>query len=362
MTNRERLLAVAEGRECKEVPWLPDLSYYHRIRNEEGNMPEPYRGLDLPDLHKKVNAGLFWHTYQDFVKVSYVRCEVTVNRQGNEQVTRVRTPVGDLREVRMKTEGSAGSYFVTEFFVKELKDLDAYEAFVRDRKLTHRPEAMDKIDPWVGDWGYYDLVQWGSPIRVLWNIAGLENGVVLLYEHEDRCREFFKAVEESEDRMAELTCLTKGKMVILGDNVDQSLFSPPLYRKFLLPYYQKRCAQFHAAGKIVSNHMDGQLRLLLPLVKESGIDIMDGITPDPVNDYTYEEAAAATAGRMRIFGGVPCTMFCDHTPIEAILEYAERFIRAVPGRIIFNVGDQVPPNADIEKVRRLGDFVNEFRW
>jgi len=362
VTQRERILAVAEGCERREIPWLPDLSYYHRIRNVDGNMPEPYRDVDLLTLHKTIDAGLFWHTYQTFVEANFDRCTRETRQEGDEQVTEIHTPVGDLRQVRRRTGGSAGSYFTTEFLVKDLTDLDVYEYYVRDRKLTAKPAVMDEIDVWVGQFGYYDLVEHASPIRCLWDIAGLELGIVLLYEHADRCKAFFAAVDEAEDEMTEITCNTPGEMVILGDNVDKSLFSPPLFEQYLLPYYQKRCERLHAAGKIVSVHMDGQLRGLLPMMKETGIDIMDGITPQPVNDYTIEEAAEATDGRLRIFGGVPCTMFCDSTPMDDILAYADRFIRAVPGRIIFNVGDQVPPNADIEKVRRLGEFVNSFRW
>ena len=146
--------------------------------------------------------------------------------------------------------------------------------------------------------------------------------------------------------------------MIFGDNVDNTSVSPDLYAKYSLPYYQRKCEFLHAANKTVLCHMDGRLQGLLPLVKETGIDVLDGITPEPMNDFTVDELAAALGEKQFAWAGVPSSMFSAAATQQDVVDYAKRLIDTLGDKLILNVGDQLPPDADISLVEVVTEVVN----
>ena len=99
--------------------------------------------------------------------------------------------------------------------------------------------------------------------------------------------------------------------------------------------------------------MDGRLAGLLPMVRDTGLDILDGLTPAPMNDWELSQCLAALGPNQRLWCGVPCTLFCDGTAAGAIQAFGRRILDAFGPRVVLNVGDQVPPNADIDNVAAL---------
>ena len=68
--------------------------------------------------------------------------------------------------------------------------------------------------------------------------------------------------------------------------------TPPVaYRQHCLPFYQRRTALAHQAGKPLLVHMDGRLRALAPLIRESGFDVVESFSlPDIGGDMSLAEA------------------------------------------------------------------------
>ena len=241
--------------------------------------------------------------------------------------------------------------------MKTVDDLRVMIAMTRDRVCTPNPDAARRIRRDIGGGGIYTLVQNASPMRkFVTDWAGVETAYLMLHDRPDAVAELLAAIDETEDEFTDITCDTPGRIVILGDNVDRSLLPPPIFREYLLDYYRKRAEQFQQAGKIVMLHMDGQLQGILPLMTESGIDVMDGLTPEPAGDFTPEDVRAALGDRMKCWCGVPASLFCDETPVETILDQSRHIIDVLGGRLILNVADQVPPNADIEKVAAVAQL------
>ena len=123
---------------------------------------------------------------------------------------------------------------------------------------------------------------------------------------------------------------------------------------------EAQARQFRDAGKISMLHMDRQLQGILPLMLETELDVMDGLTPEPAGDFTPEEVRDALGDRMKCWCGVPASLFCDSTPVEKIIEMSRHIIDVLGGRLILNVADQLPPNADIDKVEAVSRLVQEL--
>jgi len=269
------------------------------------------------------------------------------------RVETIRTPVGTLTGRRERPH-RLESWFWREHLVKTIDDLDVLEYMVTHRTLVPTYPKVQAVLDELGGFGFIDLVLPRSPMpKLLIDWAGIEGGILMLLDHRDRCEAFFETVAAADDEAFRIIGGAPGHVAIFGDNVDEVIVSPPMFRRYSLPYYQRRCEQLHAAGKLVACHMDGRLHGLLPMIRDSGLDILDGLTPAPMNDWELSECLAALAPNQRLWCGVPCTLFCDATSTEDILSFGRRILATFGDRVVLNVGDQVPPNADIEKVASL---------
>ena len=164
-------------------------------------------------------------------------------------------------------------------------------------------------------------------------------------------------IEECEEASFDIVGRCPGRLVIFGDNVDNLSVSPDLFRRYSLPYYQRKSERLQACGKTVLCHMDGRLQGLLPLIGETGIDVLDGITPEPMGDYSIRELRDALGDGQIAWAGVPSTLFCAGGARQTVVEYARRLCDALGDRLILNVGDQLPPDADIALVEAVSEWV-----
>ena len=73
------------------------------------------------------------------------------------------------------------------------------------------------------------------------------------------------------------------KIVLIGDNIDEVLIDPRLFKKYCLPFYQECSKLLRSHSKIVSSHMDGMLKSLKSLILESGLNFIHGFTPSGGN-------------------------------------------------------------------------------
>jgi hypothetical protein len=203
-----------------------------------------------------------------------------------------------------------------------------------------------------------DIVLYRSPFgKLVHEYMGFEAVVFALHDNEQRVLDFLEFQEYHDLRFVELAARAPGSIVIISDHADENLISPPLYRRYCIPFYRKACRIIHAAGKYASTHLDGNFRGFFPFIGETGFDLLDGCTPAPMFNYEVEELAAALAPGMSCYCGVPAGLFTIGTSHDEICSFGERIARAFGGRAIVNVGDILPPTGDIEAVIALGKHV-----
>jgi hypothetical protein len=368
MTHRQRILALLEGRPVDRTPWFPDLHYWLKVRRTTGELPEAYRGLAdgefcdrLLELHRRpeIDAGLPWHVYGDFLKIGYGSTEIVTVRESEDTArTEIRTPIGTLT-ARQRRGHAWESPFRVEYPVKSVEDFKIVEFMLRDRRVEEHYVAAMQLLAWLGGQGTIQLVLPRSPMpRIIHDYMGLEAGVMALYDSPEECERLMAVIEETDAEPFRIISRCPGRLVIFGDNVDNMSVSPDLYRRYSLPYYQRRCEMLHTAGKTVLCHMDGRLKGLLPLVKDTGIDVLDGITPEPMNDFSIKELADALGPRQFAWAGVPSSMFCAAASRQDVLDCARRLMDRLGPRLVLNVGDQLPPDADIGLVETVSAMVN----
>jgi hypothetical protein len=366
MNHRTRILNVLSGRGSQNdhPPYFPDLSYFVEVRQRRNQMPAAYADCaTLLDVHHKMDVGLPVHLYSEVYEIRYdesVRIETHEMPDGYDKITT--TPVGSVRE-RRRSVMPGESPSRVEYSVKTIEDLRVIEYTLTHRRLVPTYEKVKQALDAMGDFGFADLVLPRSPMPLLIiDLANMENGTYLMMDHPQECDRFFQVCSEANDIAFDLMGKCPyGSVCIFGDNIDEVMVSPSMFRRYSLPYYQRRCEQLHRGGKLVSAHMDGRLRGLLPMMKDTGLDIFDGATPEPMNDWSLEQMARALGPDQRLWCGVPATLFADGTTTQQVKDFSKRILDAFGPKVVLNVGDQLPPDGDLARVAASAEVAAKYR-
>ena len=144
------------------------------------------------------------------------------------------------------------------------------------------------------------------------------------------------------------------------DNLDGMMTNPRLFEKYSLPYYQKYTSLLHDQGKKVGCHTDGNIKSLLSLLAQSGLDVCESFSPSPLTECTFEEAWDAWQNGPMIWGGIPSPILEEHSSEGEFQEYVSRLLQTIGDKpIILGVGDMVLGNNLIERVEYIAGEVEK---
>ncbi len=384
MTHRERFFAVVEGRaeRLDRPPFFPDVSdWYAAARTppdrpgragsgrfiadddpmhaQAGSMPKPFADMTYLDFYRRFDWGLPVHLY-DWYDLEYDGVERSVRREGNRRITRLRCPKGELEKV--DTLAADGSWGPTVHLAKDLADLEVLRCVQQRVRFVPRYDRVLAVLEAIGTMGVADLPVMRSPFgKLVHEYLGFEKVIYALHDDCQAVLDFLDFQETVDLELVRLAAAAPARIVILSDHADENLISPPQYREFCIPYYRKITRILHAAGKIVSTHLDGNFKGYFPLLGQTGFDLLDGCTPAPMMNYEVEQLAAALPAGMSCYCGVPATLLCRKLPDEQIMAFGRRILDAFGGRTILNVGDILPPDGDVRQVVRLGLMAMEYQ-
>lgn len=152
------------------------------------------------------------------------------------------------------------------------------------------------------------------------------------------------------------------RYVEFPDNIHSLMTNPRLFAEYCLPFYQRYSEILHGQGKRVGSDTDGNVRPLLTLLKESGLDVCESFSPHPLTPCTLEEAWEAWRGRPIIWGGIPSPTLEARVGEEEFREYVSRLLGIVgAGPFIIGVGDMVMGHNSIERVRWKAQQVEDHQ-
>ena len=189
MTNRERILAILDGKSPNRIPWIPRLQLWYNARLAEHNLPERFAGMTLREVEHAIGVGTPAREGRIFA-VRYEGMEVAVVNEGRSTVTKYITPHGTAwRRVELAESlvGYADSGLDVEFPIKEERDYDIWEYVVEHTYYDPTPEAYRAYDASIGDDGL-PLVDAGDcPFHnFLMSLAGYQQAFLELYDRPQR--------------------------------------------------------------------------------------------------------------------------------------------------------------------------------
>jgi uroporphyrinogen-III decarboxylase len=359
MTNRDRLISALRGARIDRIPWVADLGWWYETHREHGTLPGSCRGLTLPEVHRDVGA-MISTGVADFYEVRWSTVTVSTIERGPEVRTCYQTPVGDVEEAFVMS-GPSESRFPTRHLVEQLEDFRVVRYLLESGEVQAKKGVVEGLQEQYGDEGLAVPVLPRTPWqRIALELLGLEHAFLALHDAPQEIERLMACIADSDDEIYRIAVDLAAELVCFGDNIDAGITTPELFRTRTAPYYLRRVAQLHERGKICICHMDGNLRALLHLLPDTGLDGVEGITPEPMGDFALRQLRDAMEGKVAVWGGVPASILCDGFSRAYVEDCVGEILReaATGGRFVLGIGDMLPANGDIEKVRLISGLVD----
>jgi hypothetical protein len=243
------------------------------------------------------------------------------------------------------------------------EDLPAFEYILQHAEFVSRFPQVDETQARLGDFGFVVPMINRIPFQQLvLDHVGEVAFFYMLYDHPDLVDGMMNLLDQvMVDDLCQLDGYS-GIYVQFDDNLDGVITNPRLFEKHCLPQYQRYTEILHGQGKKVGSHTDGNLKRLLPLLAESGLDVCESFSPAPLTECAFEDAYEAwkETGPI-IWGGIPSPLLEPDIPEADLTDHLDRlFLAARQVPMILGIGDLVMPNNLIERVRMIAERVENL--
>lgn len=389
--TRERVLAVLEGRKPDRLPFVDRMELWYRDRLREGGLDEKYAGLSLDDLHDTVGMGrqVFIAPYalklrqcevvytwekevihrefepvMEYFPAQWAPEHVPRDRGGTTRVEFI-TPVGrvSMTFVYANAAMALGGMqpLLTEHLIKEDGDYHVAEYLIESAKFVPQFEKIRESEKKLGGKGFVVPCLHRIPFQqALLEYLGEVPLFTALYENPAALDRLITVLDEKLTHILSQLSNLDHRYVEFGDNLDGIMTNPNLFGKYSLPAYQRYAEILHGQGKKMGSHTDGNLKPLLDLLAESGLDVCESFSPAPLTECTFEEAWKAWEKGPLIWGGIPSAILEERTSEEDFKEYIQRFLKTIGSQpIIVGVGDMVLGNNLMERVEFIAQAIED---
>jgi hypothetical protein len=355
-------MAVFNRAAADRLVWQPRLHHWHEVNKVRGTLPEQYKGISLLEIYDDLGASpRAYHYFNGTVRCTEGdKVEHIVKEDEKHFYSRYKTPKGSITQVERKTEYGTASLRI-EYFLKSPEDFEVLSYVLKHQTYEFNKDLYDRMEKLLGDRSEPLIgIPWGSIQRFFILYMGFQKGVIALWKHRDRVEELLRIFDENDDKRLDAIKKAPFKLVNFGDNIDEGLCSPPLFKRYMLPYYRRRTSELHKAGKFCTSHWDGKIKLVLPFARDTGLDGLECVPPSPMGNVTLEELNKGLED-MVLVDGIPATLFLPYVKDEVLESLVHELLDRFSPRIIVGISDKLPANGDIEKVRIAGEIVSEYR-
>lgn len=390
-TMHDRVAAVLNQQKPDRPPFIDRMELWYQTKLQAGTLPEKFKGMSLNDIHRAVGIGRqkfsppyafklrgveVVFTFQDriifqeseplmdYFPAAWAPDQVPRDQPGQTLIEFI-TPVGKVSLGYVFAEDliSMGGMepLLKDHLIKEENDYRTAEYIIERAEFVPRFENIYADSEMLAENGFVVPSLHRIPFQqALLEYLGEIPLFTALYESPQRLKRLIEVLDqhlvEILHRLSDLSVL----YVEFPDNLDGFMTNPNLFQEYCLPYYQKYADILHGQGKKVGAHTDGNLKPLLKLLTESGLDVCESFSPAPLTECTFEEAWDTWQEGPLIWGGIPSPLLEKRTSEGEFKAYVERLLHGIGNRpIILGVGDMVLGNNLIERVEYIAQKIAE---
>lgn len=354
---------VVFGKSNGKIIWQPRIGCWYSDKMFMGEeLPTPFTGMKPPEIYRELNCSNRVYNYNAcFKRIEHPSVKTTEKKLNETDTERtIHTPVGKQIFVG-RTSPNNAHILEVKWEVSAEEELKV--AAWREENTTWEwdQQAYDRIREEWGDLGAPTMFMPRVNVQDLYiNKMGSQNGIYALYDWTDTVEAYFRTLEECHNRLIDVINSSPVDIINFGDNVHCGTLPPDIFRKYVLPVYQRRCERLHSTGKFVNAHWDGDTKALLPYAKETGLDGIEAITPKPQGDVTLEEIKEGLGDEIFLIDGIPAVYFDSTFPVSDLEKCTHRLIELFAPKLVLGISDEISSTGDIERIRVVGRIVDEY--
>ncbi len=366
MTNRERLLAIMEGRLPDRVPWIPRLQIWYEANRRAGTLPDAYRDLSFREVEREVFGGTAARDAMIY-RIEIEEVEIRTHQvQAMETLTEYVTPVGTVTTqfrstARLRGQGIQDAE--VGFMLKRREDYPVVEHIIEHTRYTPTFEEYEAYERDVGEEGY-PMVNCGDCPMHHWMraLVGYNQAYLHLNDYPNEVERLVGVLTDHYKETVWKQMLdSPARLLMHGHHLSSQMTPPPVFERYILPYYEELSPKLRERGKVLALHGDNDTRHILSHIERAGFGMVECFATEPLVQTTLAEARAAWGDRVIIWGGVPSVLLEDPFTDEQFEAYLDDLFRTIaPGRaFILGIADNAMPGSKIERIQRITEIVQQ---
>jgi len=267
-----------------------------------------------------------------------------------------RTKVGSLYEKYKRSR-------LMERQIKTVEDYKVMEYILENQQCVENYDAFLNADRAVGDAGIVTVGIRPSPVQHLLQFEmGVEKFCYDLSDHTQEIENLMALMHEKNKEVYEVAAASPAEFIMLYENTSTTMISPEIYEKYSLNHVKDFVDIMHAHGKLAIVHMCGKLNKLLPLIKKTGLDAIDCLTPEPTGDVDFSDAYRIFGDEFVIHGMLDPSKFSQR-PIAEIEGSIEALLTAdvLSKPFVFCTAADGLAGIPIEKFQAIGKIMQKYK-
>ncbi len=364
MNHRDRALAAMRGRPVDHIPFIARMDLWYSFHHNQGTLPSPYQKASLWDIQRDLGIGIFGFGAWDisFYRLVHPSVEISKEVRGDTTVTRYHTPYGTLTcrdKMAAQLKEAAGTGARIEYPFKDVNDYDALQFLIEHTKVIENFEAYSRFMDSIGTDGLALPFSGHLPAHQLMIFfMGYQTFYLEMHDRPARVESLLEALTEQYRQVLALAAECPAPAIEVGANYDEQMTPPPVFETYFAPLYREARQILSSGDKILVVHGDGEMKQLLKLLMDCGIQVVEALTPRPMTSIDIAETRRLWQGRVCMWGCLATVVLTDAFSDEDFERFMDDLFRAVaPGdRFILGFGDNVPTDALFHRIKRAAQI------
>lgn len=357
--NREVIRGTSKGK----IIWQPRILCWYGDREfSKEPLPQPYTGMTPPQLYRTLGCSNRIYDYNSAI----LRIEDSAIHRYSKAISEyeieyfAECPSGKISTIQRSNTSNYG-VFPKKWWITSEEDMKVAIWIEEHTTFKFDQKEFDKQHDIWGDLGLPSLYVPRVNIQSLFiDTMGVEEGIYALVDYKDTVEAYFKVLDKSSERYIDIINNSPFEIVNFGDNLHGGILSPDLFKKYVLPTYQRRNELLHKKNKFTNAHWDGDTKVLLPFAKECGLDGIEAITPVPQGDVTLDEMKEALGDDIFLMDGIPAILFDKRYSEELLIETTKKVIELFAPKLILGISDEMSSTGEINRVKLVGEIVDDY--
>ena len=378
MTNRERMLAILDGKSPDRIPWIPRPELWYTANRLAGTLPSEYRDMSLGEIARDLRIGASARTGRVYT-TRHPGVETTARNEGLLSTIEYRTPVGTVTEVTRRTadlDRVGLPALVVEHMLKRPEDYDVVTYMLEKTEYYPCYEEFEAYDRDIGDDGL-PMVAVGDVPSHGWlhglagdvpfhgwlqGLVGYEKGYIDLFDYPDKVERLLETMTQVfKERMWSVVANSPARLLLHGMHLASQTTPPNYFERYITPYAREFNDYMHQHGKSVAQHADNDVTDILDHLMDARWDMQETFVTHPMVPCTLKQAREKWGANMIIWGGVPSAILEEYYPEEDFEAYMDDLFRTIaPGdAFILGIADNMMPTSMLSRVKRITELVEE---